>query len=102
MELPPPGRGLARSRGKLLRDQLDQVADGLERLKFGGLELDMERGFNGDDQVDVIEGVPLGDVAGGKTGREHKGVIVKQVVKDGCELRVDVLLGQHAVAVRCP
>ena len=61
-------------------------------FQLGGLELDAEFGFDGDDEIDVIEGVPVGDAGGGEAGGEDDGVVVEQVVEDGGELSVDVLL----------
>jgi len=46
-------------------DQVGQVAYGVHGFEFGGLELDAELGFYGDDEIDVVEGVPVGDAGGG-------------------------------------
>src|SRR5436305_620853 len=78
--------------GELRLNQVGEVADGLHGLEFGGLELDAEARFDGDDQVDVVEGVPLGNIVGGEAGAEDDAVVVEQVVEDGGELLVDVLL----------
>ena len=71
--------------GELALKQRDEVADGVHGFELGGLELDFETGFDGDDEVDVVEGIPLGDACGGEGGGEDEGVVVEDVVEDGGE-----------------
>lgn len=61
----------------------------MELFEFGSLELDLEVGFDSDDEVDVVEGVPLGDVDGAKRRGEDEGVVFEEVVEDSGELGVD-------------
>lgn len=68
------------------------MADIVHGFEFGGVELDMKLGLDGDDEVDVVEGVPLGDVGGGEGGGEDESVVVEEISKDGGELGVDLLL----------
>jgi hypothetical protein len=75
--------------GKFGLDEVHEVAYGMELLQFRGLKLDFEARLDGDDEVDVIERVPLGDLGSGKAGREDQGVVIEEIVKDGRELRVD-------------
>jgi hypothetical protein len=77
--------------GQLGGDEAGEVAYGVELFKFGSLELDFETRLNGDDQVDVVEGVPFRDLRGGEFGSEDEGIVIEKIVKDGGELVVDVL-----------
>ncbi len=63
-------------------DEIGEVADGLQGLELGSLELNLEGSFDGHDQVDVVEGVPLGHLGGGQAGREDQRVVVEEIVKD--------------------
>jgi len=72
-------------------DEIGQMADSLERLQFRCLELDFERSFDGDDQVDVVKGIPLGDVASAEPRRKGEGLVVEEIMEYGSELRVNVL-----------
>ena len=72
--------------------QVYQVAYGGHGFEFGGLELDAEAGLYGDDEVDVVEGIPLRHAGGGQLRRQDESVVVKDVVKDAGELGVDLLL----------
>lgn len=47
---------------KLLLKQSDQIADVLQILQFAQLEFDFEVSGDGCHQVDVSEGIPVGDV----------------------------------------
>jgi len=44
------------------------VADGVELFQFGGLELDLKALLDRNDEIDVIEGVPLGTSAAVSSG----------------------------------
>ncbi len=81
--------GSAALGGELLFDQGNEVADGVHGFELGGLELDFQAGLDGDDEVDVVEGIPLGEAGGGEVGGEDEGVVVEDVVEDGGELSVD-------------
>jgi hypothetical protein len=73
----------------------------VHRFKLGGLELDAEARFDGYDQVDVVERVPLRNVRSREAGAEFDGIVIKEVVKDGREPLVNiVLLHQHIISMR--
>ncbi len=73
-------------------DQVGEVAYLLQGFQLGGLELDVEAGFYGYDQVDVVEGVPLLYVRRSEAGRQDEGVVIEDVAEDFGELSVDFLL----------
>jgi len=77
---------------ELFFDQIDEVADRVHGLQFGRLEFDLQARFYGDDEVDVVERVPLGHAGGGEVGGQDERVVVEDVVEDAGELRVDFLL----------
>lgn len=79
-------------RCELALDEIGEMTHGLHRFELGGLELDLELRLSGNDQVDVIEGVPFGYVRRGKSWAQLETFIVKDIAKDFCQLRVDVLL----------
>ena len=80
-------------RGEFGGDEVGEMAYGVELLEFGGLELDLESGLDGDDEVDVVEGVPLWDLGRGEVRCEDEGVVVEEIVEDGSELGVDFFGG---------
>src|SRR6185437_9014908 len=74
---------LATLRGELGLDQIGEVADGLHGFQFSRLKLHPETRLDGDDKVDVVERIPLGNVLGSEAGVEDDGVVIEEVVKDG-------------------
>ena len=85
-------RALAAGDGELFLDKSHKVAYGVHGFELGGLELDLEVGFNRNDEIDVVEGVPFGDAGGGQLGGEDEGVVVEDVVENAGEFGVDLLL----------
>src|ERR1700743_856225 len=83
---------LAALGGELGLYEVGEMADGLHGFQFSRLKLDAETRLDGDDKVDVVERVPLGDIRGGEAGVEDDGVFIKEIVKDGCQCGVEVLL----------
>lgn len=66
------------------------MAHGVKAFQFGGLELDLEARLDGDDKVDVVEGIPLLDVGCGEGGGKDEGFVVEEIADDGGELGVDL------------
>src|SRR5690348_14138609 len=82
--------------GELPFYRRDHVADVLQRLDLGSLELDAEAGLGGDDEIDVIERVPVGDVGGRGIGAQLDLRIIEDLAEDVGEGRVDIVGGHNA------
>ena len=90
-------QGLAPLRGKLRLDEISQMTHRVHRLQLRRLELDPEARLHSHDQVDVVERVPFGNARRGESRRQHDRVIVEEIVEDGSELCVDILLLHAAI-----
>jgi hypothetical protein len=84
---------------ELLLDQVNEVADGVHGLKLGRLELDLQVRLDGNDQVDVVEGVLLGHACSGEFGCEDEGVVIEDVMEDRRQLLIDFRL-LHPASIR--
>ena len=73
-------------------DQGDEITYIAQLIDLSGRKFDPEGLLDGDDQVDMGEGVPLLDVIGGQAVGKHQRWILKQVLeklgKLGAQLRV--------------
>jgi len=67
---------------KVFLDGLKKVADVFEGQDFALGEFDVEFEFDGDDEVDVGEGIPAFDVIGGHGFGELDGVVGKYLVEN--------------------
>ena len=71
------------------------MADRLHALEFSGLELDAEERLGRDNEVNVVEGVPFGNVGGGKARDGDERIVVEEISEEGGEARVDFVLLQR-------
>ena len=77
---------------QLCLNQVGEMTNRMHGLKLGSLKLYVKHSFDGHDQVDVIERIPLGDIGCRKPGPKHEVLVVKQITENLCELRVDFFL----------
>src|ERR1051325_11396069 len=74
-------------------DEGDELADVLELLDLGRRELDAECLLGRDDDVDVVEGCPFGDVGGAGLGAQLDRQVVEDVEEDLGQALIDFGLG---------
>ena len=85
-----------------LRRLSDDCSNIRERLDVGDLELHPELNFDRDDEIDVIERIPVRDLLTPRFHRQLDRVVEQQVAKNAGELGEYLLIGHPAaLAQRC-
>jgi len=84
----------------MILDATEQCTDVFEGHDFALGEFDVEFEFDGDDEVDVGEGIPAFDIIGGHGFGELDGVVGKYLVEDRGEAFFDIHI--YSIVERSP